>query len=152
MSENISLYWPDSSSPLQSGTLWPLRPKTWSIRCLLSTLPRESLPQMHSNTPGSAWVAHILLSPVGPLLIEAFWMFLFKLLSPNLCLQQRSTVASMMHRQETVECLKKFNARRKLKVNTAVPTGIIRVKQTGRLGHVSMLFTVLYMLQKEYTV
>uniref|UniRef100_A0A8D3E855 calcium/calmodulin-dependent protein kinase n=1 Tax=Scophthalmus maximus TaxID=52904 RepID=A0A8D3E855_SCOMX len=29
---------------------------------------------------------------------------------------QRSTVASMMHRQETVECLKKFNARRKLKV------------------------------------
>uniref|UniRef100_A0A8C9R3J5 calcium/calmodulin-dependent protein kinase n=1 Tax=Scleropages formosus TaxID=113540 RepID=A0A8C9R3J5_SCLFO len=29
---------------------------------------------------------------------------------------QRSTVASMMHRQETVECLRKFNARRKLKV------------------------------------
>ncbi|XP_051972753.1 calcium/calmodulin-dependent protein kinase type II subunit gamma-like isoform X2 [Xyrauchen texanus] len=28
---------------------------------------------------------------------------------------QRLTVASMMHRQETVECLKKFNARRKLK-------------------------------------
>ncbi|XP_028331924.1 calcium/calmodulin-dependent protein kinase type II subunit gamma-like isoform X16 [Gouania willdenowi] len=27
----------------------------------------------------------------------------------------RSTVASMMHRQETVECLRKFNARRKLK-------------------------------------
>ncbi len=34
-----------------------------------------------------------------------------------ICLfQQRSTVASMMHRQETVECLRKFNARRKLKV------------------------------------
>uniref|UniRef100_A0AAY4CSZ9 calcium/calmodulin-dependent protein kinase n=1 Tax=Denticeps clupeoides TaxID=299321 RepID=A0AAY4CSZ9_9TELE len=32
---------------------------------------------------------------------------------------QRSTVASMMHRQETVECLKKFNARRKLKVGPA---------------------------------
>uniref|UniRef100_A0A668SJI6 calcium/calmodulin-dependent protein kinase n=1 Tax=Oreochromis aureus TaxID=47969 RepID=A0A668SJI6_OREAU len=31
---------------------------------------------------------------------------------------QRSTVASMMHRQETVECLRKFNARRKLKVST----------------------------------
>uniref|UniRef100_A0A4W5PUH5 calcium/calmodulin-dependent protein kinase n=1 Tax=Hucho hucho TaxID=62062 RepID=A0A4W5PUH5_9TELE len=31
---------------------------------------------------------------------------------------QRSTVASMMHRQETVECLKKFNARRKLKVSS----------------------------------
>uniref|UniRef100_A0A8C2DIN9 calcium/calmodulin-dependent protein kinase n=1 Tax=Cyprinus carpio TaxID=7962 RepID=A0A8C2DIN9_CYPCA len=34
---------------------------------------------------------------------------------PWIC--QRSTVASMMHRQETVECLKKFNARRKLKIN-----------------------------------
>uniref|UniRef100_A0A8C7VVW3 calcium/calmodulin-dependent protein kinase n=1 Tax=Oncorhynchus mykiss TaxID=8022 RepID=A0A8C7VVW3_ONCMY len=33
---------------------------------------------------------------------------------------QRSTVASMMHRQETVECLKKFNARRKLKVCLSV--------------------------------
>uniref|UniRef100_F1MG86 calcium/calmodulin-dependent protein kinase n=1 Tax=Bos taurus TaxID=9913 RepID=F1MG86_BOVIN len=32
---------------------------------------------------------------------------------------QRSTVASMMHRQETVECLRKFNARRKLKVSCA---------------------------------
>uniref|UniRef100_H2L3I4 calcium/calmodulin-dependent protein kinase n=1 Tax=Oryzias latipes TaxID=8090 RepID=H2L3I4_ORYLA len=34
---------------------------------------------------------------------------------------QRSTVASMMHRQETVECLKKFNARRKLKVRLISP-------------------------------
>uniref|UniRef100_A0A6I8QNX1 calcium/calmodulin-dependent protein kinase n=1 Tax=Xenopus tropicalis TaxID=8364 RepID=A0A6I8QNX1_XENTR len=34
---------------------------------------------------------------------------------PWIC--QRSTVASMMHRQETVDCLKKFNARRKLKVH-----------------------------------
>lgn len=33
-----------------------------------------------------------------------------------LFLQHRSTVASCMHRQETVDCLKKFNARRKLKV------------------------------------
>lgn len=33
-------------------------------------------------------------------------------------LQHRSTVASCMHRQETVECLKKFNARRKLKVRS----------------------------------
>uniref|UniRef100_A0A8B9JGK1 calcium/calmodulin-dependent protein kinase n=1 Tax=Astyanax mexicanus TaxID=7994 RepID=A0A8B9JGK1_ASTMX len=39
---------------------------------------------------------------------------------PWIC--QRSTVASMMHRQETVECLKKFNARRKLKVNTSPHT------------------------------
>uniref|UniRef100_A0A8D0ACK8 calcium/calmodulin-dependent protein kinase n=1 Tax=Sander lucioperca TaxID=283035 RepID=A0A8D0ACK8_SANLU len=41
---------------------------------------------------------------------------------------QRSTVASMMHRQETVECLKKFNARRKLKVlgsrQTAAPASV----------------------------
>uniref|UniRef100_A0A671TDP0 calcium/calmodulin-dependent protein kinase n=1 Tax=Sinocyclocheilus anshuiensis TaxID=1608454 RepID=A0A671TDP0_9TELE len=32
---------------------------------------------------------------------------------------QRSTVASMVHRQETVECLRKFNARRKLKTLSA---------------------------------
>lgn len=30
---------------------------------------------------------------------------------------QRERVASSVHRQETVDCLKKFNARRKLKVN-----------------------------------
>ena len=30
-------------------------------------------------------------------------------------IQQRERVASMVHRQETVDCLKKFNARRKLK-------------------------------------
>ncbi|KAL3309074.1 hypothetical protein Ciccas_012385, partial [Cichlidogyrus casuarinus] len=34
---------------------------------------------------------------------------------PWIC--QRERVASSMHRQETVECLKKFNARRKLKVS-----------------------------------
>uniref|UniRef100_A0A452HMV8 calcium/calmodulin-dependent protein kinase n=1 Tax=Gopherus agassizii TaxID=38772 RepID=A0A452HMV8_9SAUR len=37
---------------------------------------------------------------------------------PWIC--QRSTVASMMHRQETVDCLKKFNARRKLKVRKKI--------------------------------
>lgn len=31
--------------------------------------------------------------------------------------QQRERVASVVHRQETVDCLKKFNARRKLKVS-----------------------------------
>uniref|UniRef100_A0A8C0J7A0 calcium/calmodulin-dependent protein kinase n=1 Tax=Chelonoidis abingdonii TaxID=106734 RepID=A0A8C0J7A0_CHEAB len=41
---------------------------------------------------------------------------------------QRSTVASMMHRQETVECLKKFNARRKLKVN--VPASLFEPQTT----------------------
>uniref|UniRef100_A0A8C4SGX6 calcium/calmodulin-dependent protein kinase n=1 Tax=Erpetoichthys calabaricus TaxID=27687 RepID=A0A8C4SGX6_ERPCA len=35
---------------------------------------------------------------------------------------QRSTVASMMHRQETVECLRKFNARRKLKCTALLLT------------------------------
>lgn len=30
---------------------------------------------------------------------------------------QRERVASVVHRQETVDCLKKFNARRKLKVS-----------------------------------
>ncbi|CAG5126630.1 unnamed protein product, partial [Candidula unifasciata] len=32
---------------------------------------------------------------------------------PWIC--QRERVASVVHRQETVDCLKKFNARRKLK-------------------------------------
>lgn len=31
---------------------------------------------------------------------------------------QRERVASVVHRQETVDCLKKFNARRKLKVRS----------------------------------
>lgn len=43
-------------------------------------------------------------------------------LSSLLYVQQRSTVASMMHRQETVECLRKFNARRKLKVSEDIIT------------------------------
>uniref|UniRef100_A0A2K5DZ36 calcium/calmodulin-dependent protein kinase n=1 Tax=Aotus nancymaae TaxID=37293 RepID=A0A2K5DZ36_AOTNA len=41
---------------------------------------------------------------------------------------QRSTVASMMHRQETVECLKKFNARRKLKVRGMASEGLLPPK------------------------
>uniref|UniRef100_A0A8C9W0X2 calcium/calmodulin-dependent protein kinase n=1 Tax=Scleropages formosus TaxID=113540 RepID=A0A8C9W0X2_SCLFO len=40
---------------------------------------------------------------------------------------QRSTVASMMHRQETVECLRKFNARRKLKVHILTYMGILNL-------------------------
>ncbi|PKU46507.1 calcium calmodulin-dependent protein kinase type ii subunit delta isoform x1 [Limosa lapponica baueri] len=64
---------------------------------------------------------------------------------PWIC--QRSTVASMMHRQETVDCLKKFNARRKLKVriktsarfssqfwkNESVLACVPRVKQMGAI-------------------
>uniref|UniRef100_A0A672SWX3 calcium/calmodulin-dependent protein kinase n=1 Tax=Sinocyclocheilus grahami TaxID=75366 RepID=A0A672SWX3_SINGR len=44
---------------------------------------------------------------------------------PWIC--QRSTVASMMHRQETVECLKKFNARRKLKVSFVFSLKVIHM-------------------------
>eukprot|EP00066_Takifugu_rubripes_P010364 XP_003978131.2 PREDICTED: calcium/calmodulin-dependent protein kinase type II delta chain-like [Takifugu rubripes] len=44
---------------------------------------------------------------------------------PWIC--QRSTVASMMHRQETVECLKKFNARRKLKAQDSLNSHAISV-------------------------
>uniref|UniRef100_A0A8B9W4X5 calcium/calmodulin-dependent protein kinase n=1 Tax=Anas zonorhyncha TaxID=75864 RepID=A0A8B9W4X5_9AVES len=42
---------------------------------------------------------------------------------PWIC--QRSTVASMMHRQETVDCLKQFNARRKLKVRMKTSTWLV---------------------------
>lgn len=38
--------------------------------------------------------------------------------------QQRERVASVVHRQETVDCLKKFNARRKLKVSSMLATVI----------------------------
>uniref|UniRef100_A0A4W4E6S3 calcium/calmodulin-dependent protein kinase n=1 Tax=Electrophorus electricus TaxID=8005 RepID=A0A4W4E6S3_ELEEL len=49
---------------------------------------------------------------------------------PWIC--QRSTVASMMHRQETVECLKKFNARRKLKVRVTFIHSLTRSSSGGR--------------------
>lgn len=48
--------------------------------------------------------------PLGRLLISLLVYLVF---------QQRERVASMVHRQETVDCLKKFNARRKLKVSTS---------------------------------
>uniref|UniRef100_A0A8C7L9Z9 Calcium/calmodulin dependent protein kinase II alpha n=1 Tax=Oncorhynchus kisutch TaxID=8019 RepID=A0A8C7L9Z9_ONCKI len=49
-------------------------------------------------------------------------------------ISHRSTVASCMHRQETVECLKKFNARRKLKessesTNTTIEDEDTRVRK-----------------------
>uniref|UniRef100_A0A3Q3NIJ1 calcium/calmodulin-dependent protein kinase n=1 Tax=Mastacembelus armatus TaxID=205130 RepID=A0A3Q3NIJ1_9TELE len=53
---------------------------------------------------------------------------------PWIC--QRSTVASMMHRQETVECLKKFNARRKLKVR-------YKILVTSALSHLSTCLSTL---------
>ncbi|MFT7796287.1 calcium/calmodulin-dependent protein kinase type II subunit alpha isoform X1 [Arapaima gigas] len=48
-------------------------------------------------------------------------------------ISHRSTVASCMHRQETVECLKKFNARRKLKgaiLTTMLATRNFSVKES----------------------
>uniref|UniRef100_A0A4W5NV17 calcium/calmodulin-dependent protein kinase n=1 Tax=Hucho hucho TaxID=62062 RepID=A0A4W5NV17_9TELE len=56
---------------------------------------------------------------------------------PWIC--QRSTVASMIHRQETVECLRKFNARRKLK--GAILTTML-VSRTFSGGCVSSLAPV----------
>uniref|UniRef100_A0A8C7HFL2 calcium/calmodulin-dependent protein kinase n=1 Tax=Oncorhynchus kisutch TaxID=8019 RepID=A0A8C7HFL2_ONCKI len=50
---------------------------------------------------------------------------------PWIC--QRSTVASMMHRQETVECLRKFNARRKLKATCEnVPKNSVSCSPSAR--------------------
>ena len=47
--------------------------------------------------------------------------------SVNVCdPQNRERIASMMHRQQTVDCLKKFNARRKLK--GAILTTILATK------------------------
>uniref|UniRef100_A0A673KNR1 calcium/calmodulin-dependent protein kinase n=1 Tax=Sinocyclocheilus rhinocerous TaxID=307959 RepID=A0A673KNR1_9TELE len=62
-----------------------------------------------SHTPSRESSLHLFLSSFsldGP--------HIFRHISSQMW-RQRSTVASMMHRQETVECLKKFNARRKLK-------------------------------------
>uniref|UniRef100_A0AAY4EQR0 calcium/calmodulin-dependent protein kinase n=1 Tax=Denticeps clupeoides TaxID=299321 RepID=A0AAY4EQR0_9TELE len=57
---------------------------------------------------------------------------------PWIC--QRSTVASMMHRQETVECLKKFNARRKLKVSSLSPFALLERRKPSLLSDVLYLF------------
>uniref|UniRef100_A0A8C7JWD6 calcium/calmodulin-dependent protein kinase n=1 Tax=Oncorhynchus kisutch TaxID=8019 RepID=A0A8C7JWD6_ONCKI len=60
---------------------------------------------------------------------------------PWIC--QRSTVASMMHRQETVECLRKFNARRKLK--GAILTTMLATRNFSGTRH---LPTVLWVLSR----
>uniref|UniRef100_A0A665WIN7 calcium/calmodulin-dependent protein kinase n=1 Tax=Echeneis naucrates TaxID=173247 RepID=A0A665WIN7_ECHNA len=51
----------------------------------------------------------------------------------------RSTVASMMHRQETVECLRKFNARRKLKVSCVTQKN---VQTFLSLSNITLLISV----------
>uniref|UniRef100_A0A8C6UN36 calcium/calmodulin-dependent protein kinase n=1 Tax=Neogobius melanostomus TaxID=47308 RepID=A0A8C6UN36_9GOBI len=64
---------------------------------------------------------------------------------------QRSTVASMMHRQETVECLKKFNARRKLKIwiklnwrkLCSVKVGVKRLKSPSDALHLTLWLCLL---------
>uniref|UniRef100_A0A8C3ASH3 calcium/calmodulin-dependent protein kinase n=1 Tax=Cyclopterus lumpus TaxID=8103 RepID=A0A8C3ASH3_CYCLU len=60
---------------------------------------------------------------------------------PWIC--HRSTVASMMHRQETVECLRKFNARRKLKPSTnnsknSIVSAINAMKDTNMATNAQM--------------
>uniref|UniRef100_A0A4W6E8X0 calcium/calmodulin-dependent protein kinase n=1 Tax=Lates calcarifer TaxID=8187 RepID=A0A4W6E8X0_LATCA len=55
--------------------------------------------------------------------------------------QQRSTVASMMHRQETVECLKKFNARRKLK-GAILTTMLVSRNFSGKHYHIILLSSI----------
>uniref|UniRef100_A0A8C8FIL9 calcium/calmodulin-dependent protein kinase n=1 Tax=Oncorhynchus tshawytscha TaxID=74940 RepID=A0A8C8FIL9_ONCTS len=60
-------------------------------------------------------------------------------------ISHRSTVASCMHRQETVECLKKFNARRKLKgaiLTTMLATRNFSGKSLGLIIAVCLCFTV----------
>uniref|UniRef100_A0A668SL92 calcium/calmodulin-dependent protein kinase n=1 Tax=Oreochromis aureus TaxID=47969 RepID=A0A668SL92_OREAU len=52
---------------------------------------------------------------------------------------QRSTVASMMHRQETVECLKKFNARRKLKPQTNSTRNSIVTSPKGNIPSAALV-------------
>uniref|UniRef100_A0A8P4G806 calcium/calmodulin-dependent protein kinase n=1 Tax=Dicentrarchus labrax TaxID=13489 RepID=A0A8P4G806_DICLA len=70
---------------------------------------------------------------------------------PWIC--QRSTVASMMHRQETVECLKKFNARRKLKVRClAIFHVSIYVEQSIHVCVMSPLHCPLQVNNKANTV
>uniref|UniRef100_A0A4W6E4R5 calcium/calmodulin-dependent protein kinase n=1 Tax=Lates calcarifer TaxID=8187 RepID=A0A4W6E4R5_LATCA len=54
---------------------------------------------------------------------------------------QRSTVASMMHRQETVECLKKFNARRKLK-GAILTTMLVSRNFSGKHYHIILLSSI----------
>uniref|UniRef100_A0A4W5KE96 calcium/calmodulin-dependent protein kinase n=1 Tax=Hucho hucho TaxID=62062 RepID=A0A4W5KE96_9TELE len=58
---------------------------------------------------------------------------------PWIC--QRSTVASMMHRQETVECLRKFNARRKLKVREAAKSLLNKKADGVKVGHPPLSYT-----------
>uniref|UniRef100_A0A4W5PKW3 calcium/calmodulin-dependent protein kinase n=1 Tax=Hucho hucho TaxID=62062 RepID=A0A4W5PKW3_9TELE len=67
---------------------------------------------------------------------------------------QRSTVASMMHRQETVECLKKFNARRKLKPNSTRNSTVTSPKGTpsAALVHSSFIYHSLCLYSTLFSI
>uniref|UniRef100_A0A8C2L677 calcium/calmodulin-dependent protein kinase n=1 Tax=Cyprinus carpio TaxID=7962 RepID=A0A8C2L677_CYPCA len=62
---------------------------------------------------------------------------------------QRSTVASMMHRQETVECLRKFNARRKLK-GAILTTMLVSRNFSGEFPHSPGISNVFSLKRKLY--
>uniref|UniRef100_A0A8C5LS20 calcium/calmodulin-dependent protein kinase n=1 Tax=Leptobrachium leishanense TaxID=445787 RepID=A0A8C5LS20_9ANUR len=64
---------------------------------------------------------------------------------PWIC--QRSTVASMMHRQETVDCLKKFNARRKLK--GAILTTMLATRNFSGM-FIYLILIICYFYLKSY--
>lgn len=51
---------------------------------------------------------------------------------------QRERVASTLHRQETVDCLKKFNARRKLK--GAILTTMLATRNFSSMFHLKLCF------------
>ena len=59
-------------------------------------------------------------------------------------LQQRERVASMVHRQETVDCLKKFNARRKLK-GAILTTMLVSRNFSSKFYLLKYLFIFLYL-------
>uniref|UniRef100_A0A8D0C9V5 calcium/calmodulin-dependent protein kinase n=1 Tax=Scleropages formosus TaxID=113540 RepID=A0A8D0C9V5_SCLFO len=63
-------------------------------------------------------------------------------------ISHRSTVASCMHRQETVECLKKFNARRKLK--GAILTTMLATRNFT--GNFMLLIFFLYFAVKKQEI
>ena len=72
----------------------------------------------------------------------ALWKYLY--LNIILKFQQRERVASMVHRQETVECLKKFNARRKLKGAILTTMLVSRNFSSKFIYHVKFLINHTY--------
>lgn len=91
------------------------------INAQIQTQNREPCTHSHSHT----FFSPIVSVPSNPLIFFP---------------QQRSTVASMMHRQETVECLKKFNARRKLKVRLLAVLHVSIYTQQSIQPSFSLLF------------